>query len=187
MACRRSGVRIPLAPPFFAYLFDKKTLTIGSGSRPDLRERCLRIASALPVACRRPGSLLHGNLSAEQTVRHAVPLASGSLPACSPVRCQGRGRLVQFGWIGLDQPWSPPQMQLRSAIAAGRSSAVKLSPVSGSAVAVELDPTSSFARHSPARCYLHTEFCRARARPRPRAAPPMAIVKGQPPGQSQVR
>ncbi len=28
MACRRSGVRIPLAPPFFVCMFEKKTLTI---------------------------------------------------------------------------------------------------------------------------------------------------------------
>ncbi len=38
MACRRSGVRIPLAPRFFVCLFDKKTQTIGSGSLPDLRK-----------------------------------------------------------------------------------------------------------------------------------------------------
>jgi hypothetical protein len=44
MACRRSGIRIPLAPRFFACLFDEKTLTIGSESWPELRKRWARIA-----------------------------------------------------------------------------------------------------------------------------------------------
>ena len=39
MACRRSGVRIPLAPRFSVCLFEEKCQTIGSGSSPDLGQR----------------------------------------------------------------------------------------------------------------------------------------------------
>ena len=51
----RSGVRIPLAPPFFACLFDEMCQTIGTGSWPDLGKRS---ASHCCVACRRLGGSL---------------------------------------------------------------------------------------------------------------------------------
>src|SRR5215469_11901121 len=53
MACRRSGVRIPLAPPIFRMLFKKSAKLLALGLWPDLREHS---TSRCRAACRRPGS-----------------------------------------------------------------------------------------------------------------------------------
>jgi len=96
-----------------------------------VRERCLRIAC---VACRRPGSLLHGNRlrRTNGAQRRTARVRVAPCLLAGPMSGPGSARPV---WMDWSRPaMEPPRMQLRSAIAAGRSPAVKLSPVSGSAV-----------------------------------------------------
>jgi hypothetical protein len=92
MACRRSGVRISLAPRNFSHAYSmKKYQTIGSGSRPDLRKRsashCGSHAEGRGLAVMREPLQAHSAANS-----HATLVLSLTAAPRRPMSCRRRRR-----------------------------------------------------------------------------------------------